>query len=396
MDNENSRPNISALKIDRSKKYDDRPKSKALRWISFAIVLALIVIGYFMLKGNLARGTSVQVAQATIVSGSEASADLIATGYVVARRMAEVSSKATGRLAFIGYQEGDTVTDGQVIARLDNADFVALVEQAKASLQQAKVDTLNTGRHYRRARDLFKSGAVTDVDLENAETAYKSALANLQAASAALKVAQVDLDNTYIRAPFSGTILTKNAEVGEMVAPFASSASAKGSVVTLADMNSLEVEADVSESNIYKVQPNQRCEIVLDAYPGVRYSGYVKRIVPTADRARATVLTRVAFDKIDSRVLPEMSARVSFFVDDGATGQSDDSMLTIPSDAITSREGRKIVFRVEGEQAVAVPVSTGLEVGSRIQILEGLKRGDSVVLSPPGKLQSGQKIKIST
>jgi RND family efflux transporter MFP subunit len=309
--------------------------------------------------------------------------------------MAEVSSKATGRLAALNYEEGDTVAQGAVIARLDNSDFIALVQQAEATVNRAVVDTLESARDFRRAKELFKSGAITDVELENAETAYKASAAGLAGAQAALRVAQVDLENTYIRAPFTGTILTKNAEVGEMVTPFASAASSKGSVVTMADMNSLEVEADVSESNIYRVYTGQRTEIVLDAYPGVRYEGYVKKIVPTADRARATVLTRVAFKNKDDRVLPEMSARVNFFSDTSSAADGQAESLTVPSDAVTSRDGSKTVFVVTGAIATATKVEAGSNIGGRVEILDGLSEGDTVVLSPPGKMKSGDKVEIA-
>ncbi|MFQ6009311.1 MAG: efflux RND transporter periplasmic adaptor subunit, partial [Candidatus Zixiibacteriota bacterium] len=193
-----------------------------------------------------------------------------------------------------------------------------------------------------------------------------------------------------------GTILTKNADVGEMVAPFASSASSKGSVVTLADMNSLEVEADVAESNIQKVTVGQRCEIILDAYPNKRYPGYVKKIVPTADRARATVLTKVAFLQKDNRVLPEMSARVNFFADTtGFTETQSRTVVAVPKEAITHRNGQKVVFKVEGNSVTATPVQTGRELGSMTEIISGLSQGESVVLSPPGKMVSGQKVEVS-
>jgi HlyD family secretion protein len=188
----------------------------------------------------------------------------------------------------------------------------------------------------------------------------------------------------------------KNAEVGEIVAPFASSASSKGSVVTLADMSSLEVEADVSESNINKVTIGQPCEIILDAYPTVKYPGAVKKIVPTADRSRATVQTKVQFTKLDARVLPEMSARVNF-LEHAATAESNAAaMLAVPKDAVTTRDGNKVVFRIDGELVTSVPVTTGREIGRLIEISSGLSEGQRVVLSPPGKLTTGQKIELSS
>jgi RND family efflux transporter MFP subunit len=361
------------------------------------LVLAAVPIAYLQLKEKIKATTAVKVAPVRLITGSDAGADLVATGYVVAQRMAEVASKGTGRLVYLGFEEGDQVKQGEVIAQLDNDDIKASLELARARLEQAVVDTLNAGRQYRRQQGLFSSGAVTDVDVEAAETAYRDALASRRAALASVRVAEVNVENTYIKAPFNGTILTKNADVGEVVAPFASSRSSKGSVVTMADMNSLEVEADVSEANIYKVRTGQRCEIVLDAYPGLPYPGYVKKVVPTADRARATVLTKVAFVEKDDRVLPEMSARVNFYLESTTRSSAEEATaLVVPKEAITTRDGRKVVFRIDDNYATAVPITPGRELGKVVEVLQGLNQDDLVVLSPPGKLESGQKIEISS
>ncbi len=390
-----SDPDLSSLRIDKSKKSSDRPPSKIWTWLVVVVIGIGLVVGYFQLRERLTPAMSVRVVSATLITGNDASANLVASGYVVAQRKAEVASKATGRLEFLGFEEGDLVKAGQVIARLDNKDFTATLDLAKASLQQAEVDSLDRGRKYRRAQSLFKSGSITDAELESSEAAYKNSMAAVEQGKANVRVAEVNLENTYIRAPFDGTVLTKNADVGEIVAPFASSASSKGSVVTLADMSSLEVEADVSESNLERVRVGRPCEIVLDAYPSVRYPGNVKKIVPTADRARATVLTRVAFDSLDHRVLPEMSARVSFFADSTDLKLSaNSSMITVSKDAVTTRGADKVVFVVANEIATMTVVSVGKELGSQFEITRGLQPGQQVVLSPPGKLESGQKITI--
>lgn len=390
-----SDPDLSSLRIDKSKKSSDRPPSKIWTWLVVVVIGIGLVVGYFQLRERLTPAMSVRVVSATLITGNDASANLVASGYVVAQRKAEVASKATGRLEFLGFEEGDLVKAGQVIARLDNKDFTATLDLAKASLQQAEVDSLDRGRKYRRAQSLFKSGSITDAELESSEAAYKNSMAAVEQGKANVRVAEVNLENTYIRAPFDGTVLTKNADVGEIVAPFASSASSKGSVVTLADMSSLEVEADVSESNLERVRVGRPCEIVLDAYPSVRYPGNVKKIVPTADRARATVLTRVAFDSLDHRVLPEMSARVSFFADSTDLKlAANSSMIAVSKDAVTTRGADKVVFVVANEIATMTVVSVGKELGSQIEITRGLQPGQQVVLSPPGKLESGQKITI--
>lgn len=391
-----SRSELASLRIDKSKKYDDRPRGKG-RSIAIALVIVVaLVIGYFTLSKSITPALKVKLATANMITGSDAAANLVATGYVVAQRKAEVASKGTGRLKELNFDEGDTVNAGQVIAVLDNDDIRAALDQAKAAQHQAEVDTLNTARNYRRIQGLSKSGAVTESQLEDAETAYRSSQAALAGAVAGVRTAEVNLENTFIRAPFKGTILLKNAEVGEIVAPFASSASSKGSVVTLADMNSLEVEADVSESNINKVVIGQTCEIVLDAYPSVRYPGIVKKIVPTADRSRATVQTKVGFTQIDARVLPEMSARVNFFLEPTNAGTASAQMLVVPKEAVTTRDGQKVVFRIEGQYVTSTPVKTGREVGRMIEITDGLTTGQQVVLSPPGKMATGDKVELSS
>ncbi|MEW6411536.1 MAG: efflux RND transporter periplasmic adaptor subunit [Candidatus Zixiibacteriota bacterium] len=393
---QNNRPDLSSLKIDRDKRYSDRPRSKKIWVVVWVLVAAAVVVGYLITRTFVEPSTKVNTTIATLLSGSESQASLVASGYVVAQRKAEVASKATGRLKYLGFEEGDTVLANQIIGELENEDIKANLELARANLVRAMADSLNAGRNYRRQAQLYETGSITEAVFEDAETAYALAKAGVAAAEASLKAAEVDLEYTYIRAPFSGTILTKNADVGEIVAPFASSASSKGSIVTLADMNSLEVEADVSEANIHKVSVGQKCDIILDAYPGRTYPGEVKKIVPTADRSRATVLTKVAFDEIDDRVLPEMSARVNFF-EAGRTKDSTEyaNAVAVDNDAITTRDGQKVVFLVDGENVREVAIGTGRGLGDKTEIISGLKPGDRVVLSPPGKMASGQKIEVT-
>ena len=391
---ENKSYDLSSLKINPEKKFNDRPKSRKWLWLVLVIIVLAVVIGFFQLRDSVTPAMSVKAGVVGYMSGSDATADLVATGYVVAQRLAEVASKGTGRLEYIGFDEGDRVNSGDVIARLENGDVLASLALARAQLAQARVDTLNTGRQYRRQAGLLESGAVTEEISESSESAWLSANAAVAAAEAQVRIAEISVDNTYIRAPFDGTVLSKNAEVGEIVAPFASSASSKGSVVTLADMSSLEVEADVNEANINRVKTGQPCEIILDAYPTVRYAARVKKIVPTADRSRATVLTRVEFLELDDKVLPEMSARVNFFIDE-QTQQQKATALVVPKDALTSRDGQTVAFRITDETVRMVAVRVGRELGDLTEVISGLADGDRVVLSPPGKLTEGQKVSIS-
>ena len=393
---ESKKADLASLKIDRSRRNPDRPRRKIWPWIVWPLVLAGVVIGYFWLKEDITPAMKVKAAAASYLSGSDAEATLVATGYVVAQRKAEVASKGTGRLVYLAFEEGDQVATDEVIAQIDNEDIKAQLDLYKANLMTAEADLENAEREFRRQQGLRESGSNTERELEIAETNVKLGTAAVAAAQASIRAAEVELENTYIRAPFEGTVLSKNADVGEVVAPFASSSSSKGSVVTLADMTSLEVETDVSEANIQKIFKAMPCEIVLDAYPETKYPGYVKKIVPTADRARATVLTKVAFDNLDERVLPEMSARVNFFAKAATEEQIQQrTVVTVPKEAITTREGQKVVFRINQDIVTQVPIEAGRELGSLVEILSGVKAGDRVVLSPPGKLATGQKIEIS-
>src|SRR2546425_453362 len=234
----------------------------------------------------------------------------------------------------------------------------------------------------------MRSGAVLSA------SGYVVAQRQAAVAQAALQSAQVALENTVIRAPFDGTVLTKNADVGEVVAPLAASAFSKSAVVTIADLRSLQVEADVAESNLEAVSLDQPCEIVLDAYPDVRYPAVVARIVPTADRAKATVQVKVAFRSYDARVLPEMSAKVHFLPRPSRVAVDTQPVLVVPGTAVVERNGRSVVFVVERGRAVEVPVVVGRQVGSSVAIREGLHPGVHVVDSVGARLRGGAKVTV--
>jgi RND family efflux transporter MFP subunit len=272
---------------------------------------------------------------------------------------------------------------------------VAALARTRADLELARADSLDAGQSFARQTTLYASGLTSKAELEGAEARLKRVEAAILSAKAAVSEAEVSLENTRIRAPFDGTVLTKDADVGEVVAPFASSASSRGAVVTMADMSSLEVEADVSESNITRITAGRPCEIVLDAAPEKRYAGYVHKIVPTADRAKATVLTKVRFKGRDAGVLPEMSAKVTFLSGEVPSEVAQSGpVLTVPSSAVTSRDGRDVVFLIRGNVVEEVRVKTGDLLGDRRRILEGLASGDQIVLRPNPSLEDGSEIKV--
>jgi RND family efflux transporter MFP subunit len=389
------KPDITSLRIERSDA-STAPPPRRVPWIFILLfaALVLLVLGFVALRGALSAALEVDTATATLTSPSQANSVLAANGYVVAQRKAAVASKGTGRLVYLGVEEGDRVRKGEIIARLDDQDMVAALAKAKADLEVARADSFETFNTLERTRALFASHLASRADLDAAEAQYLKVRANISSAQASVAQAGVALEYTRIRAPFDGTVLTKDADVGEVVAPFASSASSRGAVVSMADMGSLQVEADVSESNITRVSVGQPCEITLDAYPDTRYRGTVHKIVPTADRAKATVLTKVAFRELDERVLPDMSAKVAFLggeLSDSAAAAP--ARLTVPSTAIAERDGKQVVFTIREGIAVETPVRTGERLGTQTVVTQGLTQGETVVNRPPATLSGGTKVK---
>jgi RND family efflux transporter MFP subunit len=388
---DNNKPDLSSLRISREVSPETRQRR---RWwpLVFIAVAVIAVVGTAIFIGS-DREPPLETTTAVLTSPSQANSVLTANGYVVAQRKAAVASKGTGRLVYLGVEEGDRVKVGQIIARLEDADVVAALDKARADLAVAQADSVDATRSLSRERSLFDRSLVSQADLDAAQARSERVNASIISARAAVEAAAVAVENTRIRAPFDGTVLTKDADVGEVVAPFASSVNSRGAVVTMADMSSLQVEADVSESNITRVFAGQPTEIVLDAYPEKRYAGKVHKIVPTADRAKATVLTKVTFDSLDSHVLPEMSAKVLFLrKGEGEQIPAGPPKVTVPATAVIERDGMKIVFVVRERIAREVPVQVGENIGSLVVINQGISAGDVVVVHPPAGLSSGTKI----
>ena len=390
---------LSSLKIDRSAQSvgSSRRSRTARKIVIWLFVLAVTAAGFFFLKDWLNPGVEVQLAAASLTSPAQANAVLTASGYVVARRKAAVASKGTGTLVFLGVEEGDKVKKGQVIARLDDSDVRATLQRSRENLRMAESDLNDAKLSAERLKILLKEGMVAQAEYDTAEARYKRVVASIEAARFAVREAEVAVENMRIVAPFDGTVLKKNADVGEIVAPLAGAASSKAAVVTIADMSSLEVEADVSEANITRVSPEQICEIALDAYPQQRYPGRVDKIVPTADRAKATVLVKIKFKSYDERVLPEMGAKITFL----APGTSDattssQAVLAVPAAAVANHDGRHVVFQIKDDRALEVPVTIGQRLGGLIEIKDGLKEGDKVIAKVDDHVYDGSKVSIKS
>jgi RND family efflux transporter MFP subunit len=397
---------LSALRIDRPQ--ERTPRRGARPFFGWGIAVAVIVVGAWAAYSWKTSTIPVEVGAATTLSANGASGALHASGYVVAQRQADVASKATGRLVSLYVGPGDRVTAGQVLAKIESADVTARLHQAQASLAsaqaavaQAQAAAEEARLDYERKQRLRDANLVSTAEFDvasarhaTAQAGVVSAEAQVRAAEAAVRAADVELDNTVIRAPFDGTVLTKNADVGEIVAPFGSSATARAAVVRIADMRSLMVEADVSERHLDQVTKGSPCEITLDAYPQQRYRGTVETIVPTADRAKATVLTKIRFANLDDRVLPEMSAKVAFLSSEPADGAAAAPSIAVPAGSIAERNGRKAVFLVRNNRAVYTTVETGASANGLIEVRGTVASGDRVVLNPPDALVDGASVVV--
>ena len=383
-----------------------RRSRKPIIW-TIAIIAILAILG-MVVSNLLSSPEEVQVGTVSMTLPSQANSVLTASGYVVASRKAAVGSKGTGRLIWLGVEEGSHVKQGQIIGRLEAVDVQASLEQAQASLAAAqatlengKAALVNADSNYHREKILYSKQVAASADLVSAEAAFKQAQAlvktqdaNVQLAQKGVQAAQVQVEFTNIRAPFDGTVLTKDADVGDIITPFGAASGSRADIVSLADMTSLDAEVDVSESNLEMVHVGQPCQISLDAVPEKQYSGIVHMIVPTADRSKATVLTKVDFLDKDARVLPEMSLKVSFLKDSSQVDSSGPK-LTVPASAIVSKDGKKMVFVVSGDHLVETTVMLGQTVGNGLEVKSGLKDGDKVVLSPADKLKNGTKVKAA-
>ncbi len=408
---ETQQKDLNALRINRSAPATittgNSTGSRKGLWYSLAVI-AVLILGFFIVRGMMTSAVEVKTGVVENVYPSQANSVLTASGYVVASRKAAVGSKGTGRLIFLNVEEGSRVKKGEVIGRLESEDVGAALAQAQASLTAAKA-TLENGKAamtnadsiLRRTKTLYRQSLVASADLDAADASYKQALAlvnadaaNVQLAERGVEAANVQVEFTNIRAPFDGTVLTKDADIGVVMTPFGAAAGSKADIVTLADMGSLDAEVDVSETSISQVHVGQSCEISVDAIPDKRYRGVVHMIVPTADRSKGTVLTKVDFTDRDARVLPEMSLKVLFLKDSAVAG-SDKPKLTVPASAVITRGSKKVVFVISGDHVTETPVTLGEAAGSGIEVISGIHDGEKVVLSPEEKLSNGTKVKIA-
>ncbi|MEN6319932.1 MAG: efflux RND transporter periplasmic adaptor subunit [Syntrophaceae bacterium] len=398
---------LSKLKIDKSMKTNEPVSRSKVKYFIIPFIV-IILAGLLYMTGIIAPAVSVEVVTVSQMYPSQTFTLLNASGYVVAQRKAAVASKITGRLVSLSVFEGSRVKKGQVIARLENEDAEAAREQAvanltaaRANVEQSKADFNDATVTFERNKRLITNGSISRVEFDNSEIRLKKAKAAVDGAEAAIKANTAALkgataaeDYALIRAPFDAVVLTKNADIGDIVTPLGAAANAKAAVVTIADMSSLEVEADVSESNLSLIQPEQPCQIQLDALPESRFSGYVKTIVPTADRTKASIMVKIGFKENDPRILPEMSAKVAF-LSRPVKKEEMKPRTAVNRSAIITRNNKNVAFLVKDDEVVETAVVTGEQFNDMIEIVNGLKSGDRVVIKPLEKMKNGTKIKVT-
>jgi len=400
-----AKPDLGALRIDAHK----RGTRKAGRGIA---ILLFVLLAAFVVAGGLYaykhQVPSVQVATVNAPDGGP-QALLNASGYVTPQRRATVAAKIAGRVTGIFFTEGLYVHKGFVLATLDDSDAQRALASAQADRNATQANILdlqvqlkNAQIELHRAQELRTAGIQTQEALDNATMTENSlrakigyAQAQVLAADARIKEAQQAVDNTVITAPFDGIIVSKDAQVGEMVSPnSAGGGFTRTGIATLVDMASNEIEVDVNENYIARVKPGQEVNAVLDAYPDWKIPCRVRTIIPTADRQKATVEVRIAFDKLDPRILPDMGVKVTFLGEQDKAAKSAPAGVMAPQSAVRDDNGQKIVFLVNGDHVERHGVKVGTSNGGQTQILAGLTPGDTVVVGGPADLRDGEAVAI--
>ena len=377
-------------------------------WIFLLLLLAAVsAAGMYVArnKQTLANFTAIEVepVQVSVQTTSGPSAGtpiLTASGYLVARHQSVISSKIQGRLSGLYVEEGSYVKQGQVIARLEDTDYKASISKAKADIEYAKANLAEMQRQAGLQEGLYKAKVVSQDALDSANSRVRIAQATLAQSEAALQMQETLLTFTEIRAPFDGIVVKKMTEVGESVAPIppgVNISTSSGAIVAIADMNSLEAEVDVNESNVGQLKQGDPAEINVQAIPNHLYKGVLRQVIPTADRTKATVQVKVSILDKDKLIKPEMSTNVTF-LEPAKKGETKDAVpvriVTVPKDAVISKNGKQVVYVIEDNKAHEVAVVTGNELKGQVIIKSGLAGSETLVGNPPQKLVDGSAVKI--
>jgi len=396
---------LASLRIDR-----ETPRPGRWRWLIWLFLILIVVAGgLYFVKVRPAFGafgaTEVEAVQPTIQSSSGPNAGtpiLTASGYLVARKQSVVSSKIQGRISSLRVEEGSIVNSGDILATLDNEDAQAAIVKAKADIEYAKADLAEAQRQEKLQEDLYRGKVVSQDTLDAAKAKVNLAAAAIQQDQATLQVQQAYLDFTTVRAPFAGVVVKKMTEVGESVAPIppgVNISTSSGAIVAIADMNSLEAEVDVNESNVSQLQPNQPAEVTVQAIPGHTYKGVLRQVIPTADRTKATVTVKVSIVDKDKFLRPEMSCNVTFLEPQKkilSASAPPQRIITISKDAVITRDGKSIVFAIEDNRVRSLPIVTGADLHGQVIVKQGLAGSETLVNNPPQKLKDGDSVKIKT
>jgi RND family efflux transporter MFP subunit len=402
---------LAALRIERT------PETGGSRWVAWLAALMLLGAAgagvWFWAFREKALEVQAAVVQERATGGAAGggASVLNASGYVTARRRATVSSKVTGKVVEVNVEEGMAVREGQVLARLDDAQPLAALELAKAqaeaarrAVRESEVRAAEAKLTLKRRLQLVKDSLSTQAEVDQAQAEVDSVEARILAAQQQVSVAerqiavqQTDLDNTVIRAPFSGVALSKDAQPGEMVSPVSAGGGfTRTGISTIVDMSSLEIEVEVNEAYINRVTPKQRVVAVLDAYPDWEIPAHVITMVPTADRQKATVLVRVGFNALDPRILPDMGVKVRFLRDEGPEAASAPArpLILVPKNAIRTIGSDTVVFVVKGQVVEQRAIKAGGADGDRVEVISGLQSGERVVAPVPDTLKDGTAVSV--
>ena len=407
---------LDSLRMDRPK-LEAAAQGRARPWVIGGVIVALLVVAVVAWVATRPAPIEVGIAAVRLEQGAAKAAAggsvLSASGYVVAERVTVASSKVTGMVREVLIEEGMAVKAGQVVARLDDSTARKQVDLARSQLNSARLAVAESEarfteaeRSLRRNRSLREQNLTSEATLDASEAEFESAKARLATARSEVEVAarsaalaEQNLADYTIRAPFSGVVVSKNAQVGEMISPVSAGGGfTRTGICAIVDMSSLEVEVDVNESYINRVVSGQPVEAVLDAYPEWRIPARVSRIVPTADRQKATVRVRIEFDALDPRILPDMGVQVSFFEAPAARAAADATAprrrLLVPASAVVQRDGSDVVFVVHDDAVERRAVSIGRAARDEVEVTGGLDEGESVVVAPPAELADGARIKV--
>lgn len=398
-------PDLNSLRINRESSGAAGEKSgggRTIFWVGLIAAFGAAAGGVFMSFSHRPLTVDTATVATSGGGGSSIAGAITANGYVVARTKASVAPKIGGRLTELNVSEGSRVRRGDVLARLEAADYRAALLAAQAAVLQVQAGLANARVSLVRAETLSKQDLVSKQEVDAARTAVAVLAANERVAQAQAGMARANLENTNIRAPFDGTVLRKDAELGEIVAPsMGGGGLTRTAIVTMADLSTLEVEVDVNEAYIAQVRSGQQARITLDAYPDTSFAGRVRQVVPTADREKATVQVKVSILDRDPSILPEMGAKVEFLPATAGSGGSAGARMPPPmrvvvaSTAVVHTAAGAQVWLVEKGVARLRVVTLGSERGDKVEIKSGLTGGETVILAPPPTLKDGAKVKAA-